>query len=154
MEIQELNSNSFNKIVEDIVGNIESINLNKDEIKSNIINSIYKKYDLNNPNLFFNDVCQFFFEKIGYSNLNLPIETEMRIKAYLHKKINDEKINYNDSFNILINEFYKSEDYHVFLDNFNKRVNRSFLLHNYKNKNDVYGFLNFCTIDELVTILR
>jgi hypothetical protein len=65
--------------IEKIIKEIEEININKDEVKSKIIQNICNKYDLNNPNLFFNDICQFFMEKIGYTNLNLPIETEIQI---------------------------------------------------------------------------
>jgi hypothetical protein len=149
MEIQNLHISD----IESLVKELEAININKDEVKNKIIQNIYKKYDLNNPNLFFSDICQFFIQKIGYSNLNLPLETELRIKSYLQQRIYD-KLDYNQTFNILTNEFYKSEEYHTFIDNFNKRVHRAFLLQNFKNKNDVIGFLNFCDLDELVLILR
>ena len=140
--------------METLTKELEYININKDIIKNDLIQKIIKKYGIDYPDILStNELGKFFFQKMGYSNLNLPIETEIKIKSYLQNKIINQ-VNYNDTFNLLISEFYKSKEYQDFLDNFNRKVNRSLILHDYLNKNNIFGFLELCDIDELILILK
>lgn len=115
--------------------------------KEELINEIKNKYNF----IQVDNIVQYFYDRLGYNNINMPLEKELRIKNYLSKKINNSSIdNYSHkTINQLIQEFYRSSDYNDFIHDFNKKLSRSLFLHNYITSSDIEGFLDNCNIDEL-----
>ena len=131
--------------IDNINNKLSNINIftNKDEL----ITEIKIKYNNNQAN----NIVQYFYDRLGYKNINMPNEKEFQIKNYLNKKINTNLIeNYsNKTINELILEFYKSNDYSNFIQDFNKKLSRSLFLYKYITSYDIEGFLENCNMDEL-----
>lgn len=115
--------------------------------KEDLINEIKNKYN----HIQVDNIVQYFYDRLGYNNINMPIEKEIRIKNYLNKKINtNSPFQYSQkTIQELINEFYRSPDYSEFIQEFNKKLSRSLFLHGYIPAVDVEGFLDNCNINEL-----
>lgn len=129
----------------DIINKFDIMNITSQ--RENLINEIKNKYN----NIQVDNLVQYFYDRLGYNNINMPIEKEIYIKNYLNKKINTNSIiNYSHkTINQLILEFYRSNEYEQFVNDFNKKLSRSLFLHNYIPISDIEGFLENCNFEEL-----
>ncbi len=96
--------------IDNIINKMKEINIQREEL----IN------ELNNNN----NSINYYYEKMGYNNLNMPKEK----KNILKENLND------------------------FENTFNNKLARSIILHKYIIENDKIGFLNKCTYEELLSL--
>ncbi len=126
--------------------------------KTNTINAYYARdlamdltnltnlNNLNNSNLIVN-----YLRKLGYYNINFKTEEEAYIKGKIITLI--KTLSYsallNTNFSNLISEIRASEEFALFSNRLNQRLERSTQLSRFINTNDTYDFYLALTLEEL-----
>ena len=126
---------------------INKFNLMDITQKNNLINEIEMKYN----SIQVDNIVQYLYNRLGYNNINMPIEKEIYIKNFLNKTISTNSIDIysHKTINQLIQEFHRSPEYEIFINNFNQKLSRSVRLYNYVPIIDIKGFLDNCNLVEL-----
>ncbi len=122
-------------------------NISLENTKEQLIKNIKSKYN----NVETDNIVQHFYERLGYTNINLPKEKEIKIKQFIHSKIDKSSMDEISNTNIseYLKEFHSNKQYGELLSNFNNKLSRALFLHKYIEKQDANGFLENCTQDEL-----
>lgn len=122
-------------------------NISLENQKEKLINIIKNKYS----NIESDNIVQHFYERLGYTNINLPKEKEIKIKQFIHSKVDKSSVDEltNSSMTEYLKEFHSNKEYSELLSSFNTKLSRALFLHKYIDKHDSIGFLENCTEDEL-----
>lgn len=122
-------------------------NISLENNKEQLIKNIKSKYN----NAKSDNIVQHFYERLGYTNINLPKEKEIKIKQFIHSKVDKSSVDElsNISMTEYLKEFHSNKEYSELLTNFNNKLSRALFLHKYIDKHDSIGFLENCTNDEL-----
>jgi hypothetical protein len=120
--------------------------------KTNTVNAYYARdlsMNLNNSNVIVN-----YLRKLGYYNINSNTEEETYIKGKIITWIKTSSYCnlLNTNLSNLVSEIRASQDFALFSNRLNLRLERSVQLSHFINTNDTYDFYSALTLEELNTL--
>ena len=120
--------------------------------KTNTVNAYYARdlsMNLNNSNMIVN-----YLRKLGYYNINSNTEEETYIRGKIITWIKTSSYSnlLNTNFSNEVSEIRASQDFALFTNRLNLRLERSAQLSHYIDTNDIYDFYSALTLEELNTI--